>query len=179
MRNFITIISIFIGSSLFGQNLDSLTFNYINQYRVKNNKKVLTWSNDLYVTSVKQSDSMVVNDSIYHSHDYTYSENVIYGKNSGFLVTDGYKIFIKKYYNLSCDDILKDFNVFFATNIVYNWYVSKDHNKIMLLNGSYGAVHIVLNNVIKKNNFIMGHELFKGAGPFYYKVTVSGTFQIK
>jgi len=179
MKKFITIISIFISSVLFGQNLDSLTFDYVNQYRVKNNKKVLTWSNDLYISSVKHSDNMVTTDSAYHSHGYTYSENVHYGKNSGFSFDNDYKNFIKKYFNLSYDDVLININIYCATNIVYNWYVSNDHNKIMLLDGSYGSVHIVLNNVIKKNNFIMGHELFKGAGPFYYKVTVSGTFQIK
>ena len=111
MKNFITFILIFISSVLFGQNLDSLTFDYVNQYRVKNNKKVLVWSNDLYASSIKQSDNMVINDSIYHSHGYTYSENVGYGKNVSFSFDDGYKNFIKEYFNLSYDDVLKNINI--------------------------------------------------------------------
>ncbi len=179
MRKVITTIFIFINSFLFSQNLDSLTFYYINQYRIKCNKKSLTWSDDLHKTCVKHSDNMVMNDSTYHSHGYTYSENVFYGKNSGLLITDGYRVFIKKYYNLSCDDVLKDVNIFCATQAVYGWYVSKNHNQIMLSNERYGAVNITLENVVKKNNIIFGQEFFKKAGPFYYKATIAGTFQIK
>lgn len=179
MRNFITIISIFIGSFLFGQSLDSLTFDYINQYRIKNNKKPLSWSNELYKNCIKHSNNMVLNDSVYHSHDYTCSENVAYGKNSGFLITYDYNIFIKKYYNLSSDDVIKDFNTFCATQTVYGWYISKSHNKIMLSDGKYGAVHVEASNLVKKNNIIFGRELFVGGGPFYYKSTVAQTFQIK
>ena len=179
MRNFITIITIFISPFLFSQSLDSLTFDYINQYRIKNDKKPLLWSNELYKNCIKHSNNMVLNDSVYHSHDYTCSENVAYGKNGGFLITDDYKIFIKKYYNLSSDDVLKDVSIFWTTQVVYGWYISKGHDKIMLSDGKYGAVHVLLKNVIKKNNVVFGHELFKGSGPFYYKGTVSETFQIK
>jgi hypothetical protein len=49
----------------------------------------------------------------------------------------------------------------------------------MLSDKKYGSVHIVLKDIVKKNNIIFGHELFKGGGPFYYKAIVSETFQIK
>ena len=178
MKNFVTVISIFISSFLFSQDLDSLTFSYINQYRVMNNKKVLIWSDDLYKTCIKHSNDMITNDTVYHSNGF-YSENVGYGKNSGFLVTDSYKIFIKKYFNLTHEDVLKDFNIFCATQTVYGWYISKSHNKIMLSDGKYGAVHVEVKNLTKKSNVIFGRELFKGAGPFYYKATVAQTFQMK
>lgn len=170
-------MSIFIHSVLFAQNLDSLTFDYINQYRVKNGKSNLVWSEELYNNCVKHSNNMIMNDSVYHSHGYTYSENVAYG--NGFLITDGYKVFIKKYYNLSYEDVIKDFNIFCATQVVYGWYISKSHNKIMLSDGKYGAVHVEVIDLVKKSNIIFGRELFKGGGPFYYKATVAETFQIK
>lgn len=170
-------MSIFIHSVLFAQNLDSLTFDYINQYRVKNGKSNLVWSEELYNNCVKHSNNMIMNDSVYHSHGYTYSENVAYG--NGFLMTEGYKVFIKKYYNLSYENVLKDSVTFFATQTVYGWYISKSHNKIMLSEGKYGAVHVEIKNLVKKNNVIFGRELFKGAGLFYYKATVAQTFQMK
>ena len=179
MRKIVTTIFIFISSFLLSQNLDSLTFYYINQYRIKCGKKSLTWSEDLHKTCIKHSNNMVINDSIYHSHGYTYSENVSYGKNSGLLITDGYRSFIKKYYNLSCDSVLKDVNTFCATQAVYGWFISKNHNQIMLSNEKYGAVNILLENLVKKSNIIFGQEFFKKAGPFYYKATIAGTFQIK
>lgn len=179
MKNLTTIISVFITSVLFGQNLDSLTFSYINQYRLKNDKKPLMWSDELYRTSTKHSNDMIINDSMYHSHGYTYSENVTYSKNSGLLVTDGYKVFMKKYYNLSCEDVLKDLNIFCATITVYNWSMSKNHNNIMLSDGKYGAVCVIMKNVVKKNNIIFDVELYKGSGNFYYKLMSSKTFQIK
>lgn len=120
---------------------------------------------------------MIINDSAYHSHGRTYSENVAYG--DGFLITDDYRVFVKKYYNLSYEDVLKDFNIFCATQTIYGWYISKSHNKIMLSDGKYGAVHVEIRNLIKKNNIIFGRELFKRAGPFYYKATVAQTFQMK
>lgn len=178
MKNIVTIILILLGSVLFGQNLDSLTFNYVNQYRVKNNKKMLIWSNDLYVTSIKQSDNMVMNDSIYHSHGYTYSENVAYGKNSSFSFDENYKNFIKKYFNLSYDDVLNNINVYCATNIVYRWSVSNGHNKIMLSDKKYGGIHLVLKDIIKKNNFVWNREVFRGCGKFYYVSTVASTLQL-
>jgi hypothetical protein len=49
----------------------------------------------------------------------------------------------------------------------------------MLSDKKYGSVHIVLKDIIKKNNIVFGREMFKGVGPFYYKVTVAETFQIK
>jgi uncharacterized protein YkwD len=162
---------------LFSQTLDSLAFSYINQYRIKNGKSGLVWSDELYKNCVKHSNNMIMNDSVYHSHGYTYSENVAYG--NGFLITEGYKIFIKKYYNLSYEDIIKDFNTFCATQTIYGWYISKSHNKIMLSDGKYGAFHVEIRDLIKKNNVIFGRELFKGGGPFYYKAIVAQTFQIK
>ncbi len=177
MKIFTIITSIFIHSVLFSQTLDSLAFSYINQYRIKNGKSGLVWSDELYKNCVKHSNNMIMNDSVYHSHGYTYSENVAYG--NGFLITEGYKIFIKKYYNLSYEDIIKDFNTFCATQTIYGWYISKSHNKIMLSDGKYGAFHVEIRDLIKKNNVIFGRELFKGGGPFYYKAIVAQTFQIK
>ena len=178
MKNFITFILIFISSVLFGQNLDLLTFDYVNQYRVKNNKKVLVWSNDLYASSIKQSDNMVINDSIYHSHGYTYSENVGYGKNTSFSFDDGYKNFIKEYFNLSYDDVLKNINIYCVTDVVYRWSISNGHNKIMLSDKKYGAIHVILKDVIKKNNFVWNREVFLGCGKFYYVSTVAVTIQL-
>lgn len=179
MRNLITIISIFISSVLFGQNLDSLTFSYINQYRLKSGKNVLIWSDELHKTCIKHSNNMIKNDSMFHSHGYVYSENVIYGKNCTFSFDESYKRFIKKYFNLIYEEVTKNINVYCATEAVYSWYNSKKHNEIMLSDKKYGAVHIVLKDVVKKNNFVWGREVFKGIGPFYYKVTVSETFQLK
>lgn len=179
MKNFITIISIFMSSVLFGQNLDSLTFNYINQYRVKSGRKALVWSDELYKTCIKHSDNMIMNDSTYHSHGYVYSENVSYGKNCTFSFDEKYKNFIKKYFNLTYEEVIKNINVYCATESVYSWYNSKKHNEIMLSDKKYGSVRIVLKDIIKKNNIVFGREVFKGVGPFYYKVTVAETFQIK
>ena len=178
MRNIVTTISIFISSILFSQNLDSLTFTYINQYRIKNGKSALVWSDTLYKTCVKHSNDILVNDSMYHSHG-VYTENVCYGKNCGFSFDEDYKVFIKKYFNLTYEDVVKNVIIYCATDVVYGWYLSKDHNKNMLSDRKYGAVHIVLKKVNTKNNFVWGREVFKGAGKFYYKVTVAGTFQMK
>jgi hypothetical protein len=49
----------------------------------------------------------------------------------------------------------------------------------MLSDGKYGAFHVEIRDLIKKNNVIFGRELFKGGGPFYYKAIVAQTFQIK
>jgi uncharacterized protein YkwD len=139
----------------------------------------LIWSDSLYETCVKHSNNMLINDSIYHSHGYTYSENVSYSNNDGLLITDGYSIFIKKYFNLSNEDVINNIDVFCATTIVYYWSVSSGHNKIMLSNGKYAAVHTIMKDVVKKNNIVFGQELFKGSGLYYYKLKAPSTFQIK
>lgn len=184
MKHIITIILITTNVVLFAQNLDSLTFNYINQYRVKKGKNVLIWSDELYRTSVKHSNNMILNDSMYHSlYDRTYSENVTYGSgNRGLVGDEKYKIFIKKYFNLNYEDVIKDLNIFIATNVVFTWYTSTTHNKIMLSMFSpdkVAAVSVITKDIVKKPNFIFGQEIFKGWGPYYYKLTLSATFQIK
>jgi hypothetical protein len=182
MKYILTNILIFLIPTLFSQNLDSLTFNYINQYRIKNGKNSLTWSKVLYVTSINHTNNMVKNDSIYHSHGHYYSENVLYSKNSGLIGDDDYKFFIHKNFNLTYDSVLNNFDVYVATNIVYCWYKSPSHNKIMLSMykpNSEGSVHVIIKDVVKNNNVIFGKEFFKGYGYFYYKLIMSSTFQLK
>lgn len=179
MRNFITTIFIFLSLFTFGQNIDSLTFDFINQYRVKSGKNILVWSTELHEKCVKHSNDMIQKDSSYHTHGRVYSENCLYGKEYGTVGTDDYKKFIKNYFGLNYDDVIKNINVFIATNVVYDWSTSPSHNKIMLRSDKEGTVHVIVKDLVKKSNFIFGKEFFKGWGPFYYKMTISSTFQIK
>lgn len=168
-----------LNSVLFGQNLDSLTFGFINQYRIKNGKQPLKWSEDLHKTSIKHNNNMVVNDSIYHSHGYVYSENVLYGTECGLNGPKNYKDFIKKYFDLDYEDVQKNINFFIATTVVHSWYLSSGHNRIMLRPDTEGAVNVVYKDLIKRPNVIFGKVLFEGWGQFYYKLTLASTFQIK
>lgn len=155
-------------------------FDYINKYRVKNGKKALVWSDKSYKVSVKQSEDMVKNDSSYHSdgsNRWT-SENCIYSKSGGFIgskMIKPYVVFIKKYFNLSYDDVLKDSDMYFISYTIFLWSNDAQHNRI-LLSGSNGSVHIIIKDVYKKPNVVMGKEIFPGCGNFYYKGLVSSTF---
>lgn len=178
MKRLITSALILISSFVFSQNLDSLTFEYINVYRVKNGKQPLVWSKDLYKNCVSHSDKMIVNDSCYHSH-LGYSECVSYSAKATFENPKIYKDFIKKYYNFSYEEILKDTIKYLATVEVYTWAYSPSHNKIMLSDFKEGAVHVTLKSIEKHNNFVWGREVFPGYGKFIYLVTSASTFELK
>lgn len=168
-----------LNSVLFSQNLDSLTFSFINQYRIKNSKQPLKWSEDLYKTSIKHNNNMVTNDSIYHSHNGKCSENVLYGNDCGLIGLKNYRDFVKKYFNLEYGDVEKNVNFFIATTVVHAWYLSSAHNRIMLGSDTEGAVSVIYKDLSKKPNVIFGKVLFEGSGQFYYKLTLASTFQIK
>lgn len=48
----------------------------------------------------------------------------------------------------------------------------------MLSDKKYGGIHLVLKDIIKKNNFVWNREVFRGCGKFYYVLTVASTLQL-
>lgn len=185
MKYIVLIITLFITSVSFSQNNDSIMFDYINKYRVKNGKKSLVWSPKSQEVSISQAEIMIKNDSMYHSHNNnTHSnfwvENCMYHPRAGYIGVKeigDFKKFIVKNFGVTYDDILKDVNLYFITYIIYNWSNDAPHNMALLTGDiNYGSVHIIIKNVVKKPNKISGREIFPGLGPFYYKGLVSSTY---
>ena len=201
MKNIITTIIVFVFTTIFsfGQNLDSLQFFYINQYRIKNGKKPLIWSDKLAVESTEQANNMIKKDSCFHSYKGWYYENCVYNKRDGSLNdvtastfvknsvvikqevrTDlgvkSFKIFIKKYFNLSYEQVMEDPNLYFVVYEIFMFVADEYHKKNYLQNTKYGSTKIIIKDVVKFNNSLFGKELYPGTGPIYYRALVSNTF---
>jgi hypothetical protein len=126
----------------FGQ--DKEMFNYINTYRVENGVDKLRWSKDLYVISKEHNDTLVSEDSLYHSKTNTY-ENCGGSSTWTTPVTPTslkeFNKFIDKYYNVTFDpNDTTEFNKFIKLSVIYAWSNSDGHNKNLLRDIKYGSV---------------------------------------
>jgi hypothetical protein len=102
-------ITILVSISSYSQ--DEELCKYINMYRNSYGLKSLKWDDNLSIISKNHTDSMVKNDSVYHSHQNTF-ENVIH-----------FTTLVMK------DDKLKSFHSFCKKHFNYDWVVYKNDDE--------------------------------------------------
>ncbi len=135
MKKILITILILISLTTIGQ--DKQLFNYINEYRVVNNKKQLKWSDKLVKISIGQNNKNIKDKSLSHSQHNSY-ENCLMGVNiaSSRIEQKDFIKFTKKYFNYKYDvhsDITKE-ELLNLTKMymVYLWHTSPKHKDNLL-----------------------------------------------
>jgi len=135
MKKILTTILILISLTTIGQ--DKQLFNYINEYRVVNNKKPLKWSDKLVKISIGQNSKNIKDKSLSHSYHNSY-ENCLMGHTiaSSKVEQKDFIKFVKKHFNykydvynsMSHEELLKLTKMY----MIYIWHISPGHKENLL-----------------------------------------------
>ena len=186
MKKIITILLILFTLTTFGQ--DKELFDYINQYRVVNNKKSLKWSDKLVKISVGQNNKNIKTNSLTHS-TYNSYENCLrgYGIANTLVKQKQFTKFAKKYFKYTYivgDDLNKDqLNKLTKMYMVYIWHTSPGHRKNMLRNNvkfcsaesSIGDDYKFVNGVFKFGDKTYKYKIVSS----HYEILYYATMNIK
>jgi hypothetical protein len=172
MKKILTTILILISLTTIGQ--DKQLFNYINEYRVVNDRKPLKWSDKLVKISIGQNNKNIKDKSLSHSSHNSY-ENCLMGATiaSSKVEQKDFIKFTKKHfnyeYNVYNDMPHEELLNLTKMYMVYIWHMSPGHKDNLLRYGvNYCSAESYIGNDFK---FFDGGLKVNGKTYTYKKIT--------
>ncbi len=161
MKKLLIIIGL-LSNSLFAQDIEMLK--YISIYRKHFNKKSLVFSKDLSKISIEQTQKIIADDSLSHSHKA--SEIAVMGKNLPSTADSklNFMIFVEKIMGIKYEEPKTDEDAIKHVKLycLYLFDKSPEHKNILLGDYTNVGFEIITNNIkYKSNEFIVNGQVVK------------------
>lgn len=154
MKNLIAVIFIILSTNVLAQDVEMLTF--VNQYRTFNGKQPFVWSSELAEVSKNQTNTIVNQDSLSHSH--ITSEIATMGKSLPSTVDLKAKFveFIKTVFDIDYVEPENDSAVVTYVKLysIFMFDQSPKHKAILLGDHKYIGFDVVACNIAHKSNTV-------------------------
>ena len=156
MKTIIVILILGIAARAEAQNLDSLLFVKVNDYRVYNSRPKLEFDSNCYKAAISHTTYMfktkiVTHDEVSGRKAYTYAE-VCNGSIAALISLDdtsSFNVFIKKIWKKNVREFSNE--EIFVMYDVYTWSKSITHNTLILSNATKCGTSIKLGKIEKTN----------------------------